>query len=102
MLQRQVEDLDGLRVAHYQEILEHEEQVWDFVQGKVSLVVRSTLDVLDRFTSKAYVYSVNLMNQKVLTSRPAPTLSLSPCSIRFQILLILMALPNQKTKSSAY
>ena len=53
MLQRQVEELDELRVAHYQEILEHEEYVWDFVQGKVSLVVRSTLDVLDRFTSKA-------------------------------------------------
>ena len=60
VLQRQVEELDELRVSHYQEILEHEEQVWDFVQGKVSLVVRSTLDVLDRFTSKAYASAFTL------------------------------------------
>ena len=32
---RQVEDLDELRASHYQEILEHEEEIWDFVQGKV-------------------------------------------------------------------
>lgn len=71
VLQRQVEELDELRVVHYQEILEHEEEVWDFVQGEVktlhcilphpfnvvpqvSLVVRSTLDVVDRFSAKAY------------------------------------------------
>lgn len=36
MLQRQVEELDDLRVSHYQEIMDHEEEVWDFVQGKVS------------------------------------------------------------------
>lgn len=35
VLQQQVEQLDELRVSHYQEILEHEEEVWDFVQGKV-------------------------------------------------------------------
>ena len=35
VLQQQVEELDELRVAHYQEILDHEEEVWDFVQGKV-------------------------------------------------------------------
>jgi len=75
VLQRQVEGLDQLKVRHYAEIIEHEEEVWDVVQGKVlqnrlfswyqrqltqpafqiSLVVRSTLDVFDRFTSKAYV-----------------------------------------------
>ena len=35
MLQRQVEDLDQLKARHYAEILEHEEEVWDVVQGKV-------------------------------------------------------------------
>ena len=69
-MQRQVEELDVLRVEHYQDIMEHEEEVWDFVQSKVwlyhkrataliltmaqvSVVVRSTLDVFDRFTAKA-------------------------------------------------
>ena len=69
VLQRQVDELDELKVEHYQEIMEHEEEVWNVVQGKVSIcgyrfgtfahsrqtcvVVRSTMDVLDRFTSKA-------------------------------------------------
>ena len=35
MLQRQVEELDEMRLAHYQEVMEHEEEVWDIVQGKV-------------------------------------------------------------------
>ena len=37
MLQRQVDDLDELKAHHYQEIMEHEEEIWDFVQGKVRL-----------------------------------------------------------------
>ena len=76
VLQRQVEELDELRVSHYQEILDHEEEVWDFVQGEVkiylsaflllnnvirqvSLVVRSTLDVIDRVSAKAYAIPVS-------------------------------------------
>lgn len=35
VLQRQVDELDELKLAHYQEIVEHEEEVWDVVQGKV-------------------------------------------------------------------
>lgn len=53
ILQRQVDELDDLKAQHYQEIVEHEEQVWDAVQGKTCLVVRSTLDIFDRLTSKA-------------------------------------------------
>lgn len=40
MLQRQVDELDDLKAAHYQEIMEHEEEVWDVVQGKVNLSER--------------------------------------------------------------
>lgn len=36
VLQRQVDDLDELKLMHYQKIIEHEEGVWDVVQGKVS------------------------------------------------------------------
>lgn len=53
MLQKQVDELDELKSRHYQEIVEHEEEVWDFVQGKICLLVRSTMDVFDRVTSKA-------------------------------------------------
>ena len=37
ILQQQVDDLDELKARHYQEIMEHEEEVWDVVQGKVCL-----------------------------------------------------------------
>lgn len=72
ILQHQVDELDKLKISHYEEIIEHEEEVWDVVQGKVSsctqavsmplvillyikvcVVVRSTMDVFDRFTAKA-------------------------------------------------
>lgn len=43
ILQRQVDELDELKVSHYQEIIEHEEEVWDVVQGKVSFVVKLPL-----------------------------------------------------------
>lgn len=62
-----------MRVDHYHEVLQHEEEIWDFVQGKVSIkchtkrapahfypyapkvsvVIRTTLDVIDRITSKS-------------------------------------------------
>lgn len=35
VLQRQVDELDGMKGQHYQEIMEHEEEVWDVVQAKV-------------------------------------------------------------------
>ena len=42
VLQRQVDDLDELKAHHYQEIMEHEEEIWDFVQGKVGFVQKLT------------------------------------------------------------
>ncbi|GBE79248.1 Protein IVY1 [Sparassis crispa] len=65
VLQRQVDELDELKAHHYQEIVEHEEEVWDVVQGKVCLVVRFTLDVFDRFTSKASDPIIEPMLQSV-------------------------------------
>ena len=37
VLQHQVDELDALKASHYQEIMEHEEEVWEVVQGKVCL-----------------------------------------------------------------
>ena len=38
VLQRQVDDLDELKANHYQDIMEHEDEVWDVVQGKVRFI----------------------------------------------------------------
>jgi hypothetical protein len=61
ILQRQVDELDGIKTQHYKEIIEHEESVWNTVQAKTSVIVRSTMDVFDRLTSKAYVFFLLLL-----------------------------------------
>ena len=77
VLQRQVDELDELKLSHYQEIIEHEEEIWNAVQNKVRshpppliqsdsityvtsnlfsqvcVLVRSEMDVFDRVTAKA-------------------------------------------------
>ena len=58
VLQAEVDELDRLKVSHYSQILDHEEEIWDVVAEKVCLVVRSSLDVFDRVTAKAYVFSL--------------------------------------------
>ncbi|KAJ7774319.1 hypothetical protein DFH07DRAFT_127029 [Mycena maculata] len=65
VLQRQVDELDDLKAAHYQEIMEHEEEVWDVVQGKICIVMRSTMDVFDKFTAKASDPVIEPMLQSV-------------------------------------
>ncbi|GAW01855.1 Protein IVY1 [Lentinula edodes] len=85
VLQRQVDELDELKVEHYAEIVEHEEEVWDVVQGKMCLVVRSTLDVYDKFTSKASDPVIEPMLQSV----PDPFDSYGPPQSEDQIFSIL-------------
>ncbi|KAF5333316.1 hypothetical protein D9611_002206 [Ephemerocybe angulata] len=65
VLQQQVDDLDELKANHYLEIVEHEEKVWDVVQTKVCVLVRSTMDVFDRVTAKASDPIIEPMLQSV-------------------------------------
>ncbi|KAI0370229.1 hypothetical protein BV20DRAFT_1075355 [Pilatotrama ljubarskyi] len=88
VLQKQVDELDELKARHYQEIVEHEEEVWDFVQGKVCLVVRSTMDVFDRLTSKASDPVIEPMLQTI----PDPFDSYGPPPSEDQIFSILQPL----------
>ncbi|CAE6522189.1 unnamed protein product [Rhizoctonia solani] len=67
-LQAQVNDLDKLKSDYYQQVLEHEQGIWDSVLGNVSVVVRSTMDVYDRITSKASDPSL----EHILASVPDP------------------------------
>ncbi|KAH9938439.1 uncharacterized protein B0H18DRAFT_1081107 [Fomitopsis serialis] len=88
ILQRQVDELDELKAQHYEEIIDHEEEVWDFVQGKVCLAVRSTMDVFDRLTSKASDPVIEPMLQTV----PDPFDSYGPAPAEDQIFTILQPL----------
>lgn len=54
MLQRQVDDLDDLKASHYQEIIEHEEEVWDVVQGKVSPAPHVGVSPANKYTRSRF------------------------------------------------
>ncbi|KAJ6510027.1 hypothetical protein C8R47DRAFT_777913 [Mycena vitilis] len=97
ILQRQVDELDDLKAAHYQEIMEHEEEVWDVVQGKVCIVMRSTMDVFDRFTAKASDPVIEPMLQSI----PDPFDSYGPPQAEDQIFSILAPLSIMTTSNSA-
>ncbi|KAF8076160.1 hypothetical protein FPV67DRAFT_1604766 [Lyophyllum atratum] len=97
VLQRQVDDLDNMKVSHYHEIVEHEEQVWEVVQGKACVVVRSTMDVFDRFTAKASDPIIEPMLQSV----PDPFDSYGPPQAEDQIFSILAPLSIMTTQSSS-
>ncbi|KAG5343014.1 Protein IVY1 [Termitomyces sp. T112] len=97
VLQQQVDELDRMKESHYHEIVEHEEQVWDVVQAKTSVVVRSTMDVFDRFTAKASDPIIEFMLQSV----PDPFDSYGPPQAENQIFSILAPLSIMTTQSKS-
>ncbi|KAH9482615.1 hypothetical protein JR316_0004715 [Psilocybe cubensis] len=97
VLQNQVDQLDQLKASHYQEIIEHEEEVWNVVQNKICVVVRSEMDVFDRFTSKASDPIIEPMLQSV----PDPFDSYGPPPAEDQIFSILAPLDIMTTATSS-
>ncbi|KAF8333333.1 hypothetical protein F5887DRAFT_994749 [Amanita rubescens] len=97
ILQRQVDELDELKAAHYQEIIEHEEEVWDVVQGKICIAVRSTMDVFDRVTAKA----MDPVIEPMLQSVPDPFDSYGPPQSEDQIFSILAPLSIMANASTS-
>ncbi|KAH6914834.1 hypothetical protein BKA70DRAFT_1557200 [Coprinopsis sp. MPI-PUGE-AT-0042] len=93
VLQGQVDELDELKAAHYQEIVDHEEEVWDEVQSKVCLAVRSTMDMFDRVTAKAS----DPIIEPMLQTAPDPFDSYGPPQPSDQIFSILTPLSLSST-----
>ncbi|WVW80094.1 hypothetical protein I302_102067 [Kwoniella bestiolae CBS 10118] len=52
-LQRQVDELDGMKASYHEEVLEGEDEIWDTVLNKVAFVVRSQLDFYEKIAGKA-------------------------------------------------
>ncbi|KAL8280318.1 hypothetical protein RQP46_007235 [Phenoliferia psychrophenolica] len=52
-LQEQVREVEVCKRSYYSETLEHETETWGMIGGKVALLLRSTLDLADRLSSKA-------------------------------------------------
>ncbi|KAG6833784.1 hypothetical protein H0H87_001216 [Tephrocybe sp. NHM501043] len=91
VLQRQVDDLDTMKESHYREIIEHEEQVWDVVQGKVyGQGVRPQFSFLS--PEAHFEYSSDPVIEQMLQSVPDPFDSYGPPQAEDQIFSILAPL----------
>lgn len=52
-LQTHVDYLETLKLQHYNEVLEYEENAWEYISSKVALLVRMQADINDRIATKA-------------------------------------------------
>ncbi|KAJ9477228.1 Protein IVY1 [Pseudozyma hubeiensis] len=85
-LQSHVDAIDDLKASYYNEVLEAEQEVWQFIESKVALVVRSQIEISERISSKG-------LNDPVLESMlatiPDPFGSYGPAKTDGEIFSIL-------------
>ncbi|KAI3482840.1 hypothetical protein L1887_54400 [Cichorium endivia] len=51
-LQSHVDAIDDLKAQYYNEVLDAEHEVWQFIESKVALIVRSQIEISERISSK--------------------------------------------------
>ncbi|GAA5843405.1 hypothetical protein JCM11251_002470 [Rhodosporidiobolus azoricus] len=74
-LTEQVAEVEVCKRSYYSEVLENETELWSMIGGKVSLLVRSTLDLADRLASKA---TSDPVIESMLNEHPDPFDSYRP------------------------
>ncbi|EPQ27638.1 uncharacterized protein PFL1_04776 [Pseudozyma flocculosa PF-1] len=85
-LQAHVDELDELKAHYYHEVLESEEEVWEFISSKVALVVRSQIEISERISSKGLSDPIL---EPMLSAIPDPFGSYGPPKQDDQIFSIL-------------
>ena len=85
-LQAHVDSLDELKAQYYNEVLESEEEVWQLILSKVSLIVRSQIEISERISSKGLSDPVL---EPMLAAIPDPFGSYGPPKQDDQIFSIL-------------
>jgi hypothetical protein len=124
VLQTQIDELDRLKGEYYEQVLAHEEEVWDSVLGKVgdlrslllleltrtstqvSLAARTSLDVYDRIAAKSYGFLIHSFpilnaNRYLTTFQTVPIQSSNPSSKQYRTHSIPTALQKPKITYSA-
>ncbi|KAN0064157.1 hypothetical protein ACQY0O_003324 [Thecaphora frezii] len=85
-LQAHVDELDEIKAQYYHEVLESEEEVWEFITSKVALVVRSQIEISERISSKGLSDPIL---EPMLSAIPDPFGSYGPPKQEDQIFSIL-------------
>ncbi|CDZ98045.1 hypothetical protein [Phaffia rhodozyma] len=52
ILQSQVDELDKIKGEYYGEVLDGEDEMWEYLLSKIGMVVKTHVDVYDRLTTK--------------------------------------------------
>ncbi|KLT46010.1 hypothetical protein CC85DRAFT_90983 [Cutaneotrichosporon oleaginosum] len=87
-LQRQVDELDGIKLAYHEEVLDAEEETWETVLSKVAFVIRSQLDFYEKIAGKAS----DPVLEPLVMSIPDPFDSYGPPKEEGQIFSVLSPL----------
>ncbi|WVR03845.1 hypothetical protein IAU60_000842 [Kwoniella sp. DSM 27419] len=87
-LQRQVDELDAMKAAYHEEVLEGEDEIWEAVLNKVAFVVRSQLDFYEKLAGKAS----DPILEPLVMSIPDPFDSYGPPKEEGQIFSVLSPL----------
>lgn len=85
-LQNHADDLEGIKHQHYHEVLECEEQAWQYISSKIALLVRSQSEILDRIASKA---SLDPVLESMTSAFPDPFDMYGPQKREDELLTIL-------------
>ncbi|WFD31929.1 hypothetical protein MSPP1_002971 [Malassezia sp. CBS 17886] len=89
-LQEKADELEVLKVQHYTDALEYEEQTWDYVAAKVGLLVRSQMEVAERLSSKA---TSDPVLEGIVAAIPDPFHSYGPPKREDELFSILQPTP---------
>lgn len=85
-LQSHVDAIDELKAQYYNEVLDAEQQVWQFIESKVALIVRSQIEISERISSKGLNDPVL---EQMLATIPDPFGSYGPAKQDGEIFSIL-------------
>ncbi|KAJ1018558.1 hypothetical protein NDA16_004840 [Ustilago loliicola] len=85
-LQSHVDAIDELKAQYYNEVLDAEQEVWQFIESKVALIVRSQIEISERISSKGLNDPVL---EQMLAAIPDPFGSYGPAKQDGEIFSIL-------------
>ncbi|SPO31856.1 related to IVY1 - phospholipid-binding protein [Ustilago trichophora] len=85
-LQSHVDAIDELKAQYYNEVLDAEQEVWQFIESKVALIVRSQIEISERISSKGLNDPVL---EQMLATIPDPFGSYGPAKQDGEIFSIL-------------
>ncbi|PKI83371.1 hypothetical protein MVES1_002840 [Malassezia vespertilionis] len=85
-LQETLNEVELIKAQHYSDVLEYEQQTWEYVASKIALLTRAQVDIADRIASKA---STDPVLESITAAVPDPFSLYGPPRREDQLFTIL-------------